>query len=112
MKIPRHRAIVLVALGFFACAKGEGVSEEGEHVFGIGGADAGGLAGGAGGGGGETMSPSCASGEKPCGRRCVPIAPAVGCSATACAPCSPPPNAVSVCNGDACGFECIPGFNV
>src|SRR5882724_10140048 len=102
MKTLPHRAIVLVALGLAACATGETVPVEAEQILGAGGVDAGGRAGGAGGSGGEGTSPSCAAGEKACGQRCVPIAPTVGCGATDCAPCSPPPNAVSVCHGDAC----------
>lgn len=51
---------------------------------------------------------SCSSSQKCCGGMCVPVSPLWGCSPTLCGPCSSlPENAVGICDGEACSFECV-----
>jgi hypothetical protein len=53
----------------------------------------------------------CATGMKCCSAQCVAPAPIVGCSAHSCEPCeAPPANAVPVCDGETCAYQCVAGF--
>jgi hypothetical protein len=91
----------------------------GTAPHGVGGVGGSGLTGSGGesgsGGGGASGSggadATCPAGEKYCQGACFAPAPIIGCSIDNCTPCnSPPANAVAVCTGDECSYECIAGY--
>lgn len=108
-------------------AGGSGAAGAGASAGGAAGGSPGGASGSGGLGAGGGMPPDaaggqggadpmpcpdgCPDGEKCCDGVCVPPSPNFGCTLDSCDRCgSIPNNAVGKCNGDACGFECIPGY--